>query len=290
MYEYGKAKSKKRKWIIRQFRLGRSPTQIAKIQKISRRYVYKLVEKYKKQGKKAYNAKKPGRAKIEINPNFRELVKEIREETDYGSEKIYFTLRQRGFGVSQHIIQRILDEEKLTEPCPKRRRQRKYVAYEWPISNYMWHTDWSPYNGKQYLAFIDDKSRKIMAAYVSDKATEENAIFLLYQAILTNKVCPVIIFSDKGTQFYNSKKDKRGERPLSLFEKELEKLGIEFWTARKHHPQSNGKIEKWFDTMKKRFRKHPEESLQEFVELYNNKRIHHALGYKTPQQVYEESL
>ena len=270
--------------------MGRSPTQIAKIQKISRQHVYNLAEKYKKEGKEAYKTKKPGRPKIEINHKFRKLVKGTREETDYGSEKIHFTLKQKGFNVSQHIIQRILNEEKLTEPCPKGRGQRKYVRYEWPISNYMWHTDWSPYKGKQYLAFIDDKSRKIMAAGVFDNATEKNAIFLLYQAILPNEVCPVMIFSDKGTQFYNSKKNKKGERPPGLFEKEVEKLGIEYWTARRRHPQSNGKIEKWFDTMKKRFRKHPEETLQEFVEFYNKKRIHHALDYKIPEQVYKESL
>ena len=74
----------------------------------------------------------------------------------------------------------------------------------------MWHTDWSEYNGKRYLAFIDDKSRKIMAAGEFERATESNVIFLLYRAILSNQACPVIVLSDKGTQFYNSKKNKKG--------------------------------------------------------------------------------
>jgi len=42
--------------------------------------------------------------------------------------------------------------------------------------------------------------------------------------------------------------------------------------------------------MKKRKKKHPEETLQEFVTWYNEKRIHHALGFKTPEQVYQENL
>ena len=94
-----------------------------------------------------------------------------------------------------------------------------------------------------------------MASGEFDNATEDNAIFLLYDAILTNEVCPVIVLSDKGTQFYNATRNKKGELTPSLFEQELASLGIEFWTSRRNHPQTNGKMEKWFDTWKKRKKK-----------------------------------
>ena len=154
----------------------------------------------------------------------------------------------------------------------------------------MWHCDWSQYKGKWYLTYIDDRSRRIMTAGEFNNANEENAIFLLRQAILINEASPFIILSDKGTQFYNSKKNKKGEKTLSLFERELEELGIKFWTARRNHPQTNGKQERWFGSMKQRFKKHPEESLQEFVKWYNEERIHHALDYKTPEEVYWENV
>jgi len=285
-----KLTEKKRKWIISQFRTGRSATSIARIQKISRRMIYKLSAKYKKEGKEAYKAKKAGRPKIKLNPAFVKKVVQIRKETDYGSEKIHFVLKQKGFSVSQHITQRILNEQDLTNPCPKRRGQRKYIRYQWSISNYMWHTDWSQYKAKWYCVFIDDRSRKIMSAGKFGNATEQNTIFLLYQAILVNEVTPLIILSDKGTQFYNSKKNKKGEKTPSLFEQELDELGIDFWTSRRNHPQTNGKMEKWFDTMKKRFKKHPDENLQDFVKWYNEERIHHALDYKTPEEVYLKNL
>ncbi len=66
--------------------------------------------------------------------------------------------------------------------------------------------------------------------------------------------------------------------------------GIDFWVSRQNHPQTNGKMEKWFDTMKKKKKKHPNESFQEFIKWYNEKRIHHALEYKTPEEVYHEKL
>ena len=238
----------------------------------------------------AYEVKSSGRPRIGVNPQFIEKVVKIRNEDDYGSEKIHFVLKQQGCGVSQHVIQRILDEEGLTEPCEKRRGQRKYVRYQWPISNYMWHCDWSELGDKQYCAFIDDRSRKIMAAGVFSNATKENTLFLFYQSVLMAEASPVIVLSDKGSQFFANIKNKQGERALSEFEQELTAIGIELWTSRRNHPQTNGKMEKWFDTMKKRKKKHPEEALQEFVKWYNEHRIHHALEYKTPQQVYEEKL
>lgn len=285
-----KLNEKKRKWIINQFRTGRSATSISRIQGISRQFVYILSYKYKKEGEKAYKIKRAGRPKYDLNQKFVSKVIDIRKRDDYGSQKIHFVLKKSGFSISQHIIQRILDEQGLTEPCEKLRGQRKYVRYQWPISNYMWHCDWTEYKSKWYCTFIDDRTRKIMSAGVFDNATTKNTLHVLYQALLTHEVCPVIILSDKGSQFYANKKDKKGERGISEFEQELEKLGIELWTSRRNHPQTNGKMEKWFDTMKKRFKKHPEESLQTFVKWYNEVRIHHALDYKTPEEVYINNL
>ena len=252
--------------------------------------VYKLVTRFKKEGAVSYVAKKVGRHSQQINSLFVDKVVAIREADDYGSEKIHFVLRKQGFSVSQRQIQKILDLKMLTDPCEKRRGQRKYVRYQWPISNYMWHCDWSQLKDKQYCAFIDDRSRKIMAAGEFSNATKENTSFVFYQAMLTHQVCPVVVLSDKGSQFFANIRNKNGERALSEFEQELKELGIELWTSRRNHPQTNGKMEKWFDTMKKRKQKHPKETLQEFVKWYNEHRIHHALDYKTPQEVYEEKV
>ena len=42
--------------------------------------------------------------------------------------------------------------------------------------------------------------------------------------------------------------------------------------------------------MKRRFKKHPNESLQDFVNWYNKERIHDALEYETPEKVYQQNL
>ena len=250
-----------------------------------------MIEAHKKFGVDAYTIKKVGRPSQKINSVFVEKVVSIRNADDYGSEKLHYVMKRDGFSVSRRQIQKILDQQGLTEPCEKRRGQRKYVRYQWPISNYMWHCDWTEYEGKYIIAFIDDRSRKIMAAGEFTGATKENTFRIFHQAMLMNQVCPVIMLSDKGTQFFVNVKNKKGERILSEFEQELrDDFGIELWTSRRNHPQTNGKVERWFETMKKRFKKHPEEILQDFVKWYNEKRIHHALHYQTPDEVYWSKL
>ena len=52
-----------------------------------------------------------------INSIFLAKVIELRNTSDYGSEKLHFVMRQAGFSVSRRKIQQILDLRKgLTEP------------------------------------------------------------------------------------------------------------------------------------------------------------------------------
>ena len=68
---------KKRKWIIRHFRSGRSVTSIARTQKVSRQHVYRLARRFKKEGTTAYKVKKAGRHSEQISPNFAKKVVEL---------------------------------------------------------------------------------------------------------------------------------------------------------------------------------------------------------------------
>lgn len=82
---------------------GRSATSIARIQKVSRQWVYSLVKRHKEDGVYAYKAKKAGRPRLPINPKFVQKAIELRKETDYGSEKLHFILEKMGFSVSQSM-------------------------------------------------------------------------------------------------------------------------------------------------------------------------------------------
>ena len=118
--------------------------------------------------------------------------------------------------------------------------------------------------------------------------TTRNALFGLYQAIATNLSTPFILNSDHGSQFVAAKKDKKGEADHE-FQKALAELGIKFVPSKIRHPQTNGKCEKFFHILDREFDDRFE-TLEEFIEYYNNERPSEALDYMTPNEAYQNRL
>jgi len=157
----------------------------------------------------------------------------------------------------------------------------------------MWHTDWhtmkrGPLKGKKILPFIDDCSRKIMAYGVYTYATKNNSIDVLYKAIANNEVIPWQLNSDRGSQFIPNKFDKKG-KANHAFQQVLTELGIVFIPSKRRHPQTNGKNEKWFDILEKEFDERFE-TIDEFIQWYNDERISEAIDYMTPNEAYKKRL
>jgi len=67
-----------------------------------------------------------------------------------------------------------------------------------------------------------------------------------------------------------------------------EEQGIKHILGRVHHPQTYGKIERWFGTYKQEFDERFS-SLNEFIDYYNIERIHQGIGYITPIEKYESA-
>ena len=259
--------------------------KISEIQKISISMVYRLVKKFDAFGIDGLKTHKPGRLFEPLNPKFYNLVIETWKENKCGSRKLYQILKRDGFSVSQKKIQQVMDFEKLTKPCPKRRGQKSYKKYVWPLCNMLWHVDWSwcPRLEKWIIVYIDDCSRYIVGFGISDNATTENSLFVLYEAISKHGI-PYQLLNDRGTQFYANKRTKDEEAEHD-FEKALIELGIIQVKSRPHHPQTNGKNERWFGIYKQEYDERFE-SFGKFVFWYNNKRLSEAISYKTPAEIY----
>ncbi|MBI2575205.1 hypothetical protein HYV82_04960 [Candidatus Woesearchaeota archaeon] len=121
---------------------NRPVKEIALSQKISRINVWRIRKKYEEWGDSTLKDHKPGRLFQSLNPRFYDLV--IKEWKRYrcGARKLHAILRKKGFSVSLRKISQIMVKEGFQKPNLKRRKPRKYKRYEWPIPNYMWHTDW----------------------------------------------------------------------------------------------------------------------------------------------------
>lgn len=269
---------KKRYWIAKKALSGFPIVKICAAQKISRETVYAIKSKYLCFGIEGLRDKPVGRKPDKIPKNIRRKIIELRLSKGYGPCLIEHVL-----GVSHNKVYKVLVERGLITPNPHKRRQRKWVRWERNHSNSLWQVDfkWVDDKHKWLCAYLDDHSRLITAASYLEAATASNALWLLEEGVREYGK-PRAVLSDHGTQFYAV---RGGE---SMFTAKLKELGIDHLLSRIRHPQTTGKIERWFRTYSAEAYRFS--SLSEFIESYNMQRPHMSLSFRTPKEVFERDL
>ncbi len=60
-------------------------------------------------------------------------------------------------------IEKLLLRNGLVQLNVKKQKPRKWVRYELPYPNDLWHTDWSydPFTQKQLSVYLDDRTRLV---------------------------------------------------------------------------------------------------------------------------------
>ncbi len=263
---------------IKHAKMGMHSVEIAaELKKVSCKSLYRWIELYEKFGELALENKSPGVYPTRINSKFEELVLRIWDNNKMGSHKMWIRLKQKGYQVSERQIQKIYKKNKKKMSKRRRPDQIKFVKYEWPRPNMLWHTDWTecPFTGLYMIAFIDDYSRFIVHAEYFSNATTENTL-LAFMAAIKRYGKPGAVLTDNGVQFH-----VHGD-----FEKFCVNNEIKHILGRVHHPQTNGKIERWFGTYKMEF--NPERNtLISFVDYYNKERPHQGINYLVPLDRYK---
>jgi len=273
---------RKIRWILRELRKGElSVYQIAKLQKITPRWVRQLPKKYA--GVPLYKIRilKCGRKPKEIPEEEVSIVKKTYEEYyGVGAVNLEKILKERGTEIPHNRIHRILIKEGLAKEQPAKKRRRKWIRYERKHSNSLWHTDWFEYKRKRYILYEDDASRLVTGYGEFEHATTENSI-KVFDSAIGEWGLPRQVMSDHGTQFCAD------EEKVYKFAEHLKTKEVQFIKARVKHPQSNGKLEKLIDTIKSLLWKGL--SIDEAVKFYNEKRPHMSLengGLRTPLQAF----
>jgi len=253
---------------------------VAEMKKVPKQTLSRWIKAYEKFGEEGLENNKPGAKELVINPKFEESVLKEWERRKRSAHKLWIHMKKKGYDVSERQIQKIFNKYGLKMSLRKRPSQIKFVKYEWPLPNMLWHTDWTlcPFTGKYLIAFLDDHSRFITHAQYFDKATTENTLIAFRKAIKKYNT-PDAILTDNGVQFH-----VHGD--FEIFCKEN---NIKHILGRVHHPQTNGKIERWFGTYKMEF-KEGEDSLIKFVNYYNKERLHQGIGYLVPLDRYERHI
>lgn len=221
-----------------------------------------------------------------------------------------FVRRFSGLTVSTGSVRKVLEAEGLPPVAPpvrRRRRRRKPVGppqeFERARPNELWQSDITyvdvPWSRKPlYLvAFLDDRSRYVVSfgLHVNQKA--DIVLDALADGI-SKYGRPKEVLTDQGRQYCSW-------RGTSDFSKRLKAEGIEHVKARPQHPQTVGKCERFWKTLKDelwarvivRDLEDARERLRHFVAHYNFQRPHQGLEGLTPadrffgvEQAVEEAV
>jgi len=278
---------KKRAWIVKQHLKGVSASNLARTQNIHRSAVYQIISKYQQGGWDFLQDHKTGRPEAVINKNAQILIIDLRKRFEYGPSRIEHLLRSKGFGIPHRQIEKILIRNGLVEPNVKKQKARKWVRYELPHPNDLWHTDWThcPFTDKEFCAYIDDRTRLVTAFGAFRSANTDNSLALL-KAGIAEYGKPKAVMTDHGSTYYANKAPK--EMQNTKFRITLNELGIKHCLARVNRPQTNGKIERFFGTYKREFITGTFQGAEEFIKHYNECRPHMSLRYRTPQEVWND--
>jgi len=166
----------------------------------------------------------------------------------------------------------------------KKRKQRKWVRFERKHSMELWQGDWKMLREKWIIAFMDDTSRFITCYGIFDSATTENTIKVLREG-LSEYGIPDEILTDPGTQFVAAKSREKAKHKFKDF---LAENRVRHILARINHPQTNGKIERFFGLMEQKL--HLFDSVDEFVSWYNYVKLHMSLNFDELETPYQALL
>jgi len=272
-----KLTNKKVRWIVDQVVIHHEKTDVVSvIQGISQRRVQQLV-KYFKEHDEYPTLNKNRRPKSFLSDEEKTIIRESYLKTFLGARLLRIHIaKEYSRNIPQNKIHQFLIEAKFAKPNPKKQKKRKRCRYERDHSFSLLHADWTEYHDLKVIAFLDDASRNVVAIGEFQHATAENSIKTLQIAQkVAKKHCAVIqaINTDRGSQFY-ANAGERKKKGISQFERYLAKCGINHIVSRKNNPQTNGKIERWFQEYKKH--RHRFSSGEKFINWYNN-RLHGSL-------------
>lgn len=186
--------------------------------------------------------------------------------------------------VSPSSVYRVLSSHGYLRRWPNP-STRKGTGFESPlVSHEHWHLDISYLNlgGTFYylISIIDGYSRYLVHWDIRESMKELDVALVVQRAKELYPEANPRVITDNGKQFI-----ARDLKELFRFH------GMTHVRTSPYYPQSNGKIERWYGTLKRECVRpccpstvvEAKRVVANYVNEYNNRRLHSAIGYVTPR-------
>ena len=221
-----------------------------------------------------------------------------RDGLDAGAESIHDRLSlELDTPPSVSTIWRILKGvDGVITPQPHKRPRSSWIRFESAAPNGCWQSDMTHWSlaggiGVEIITWLDDHSRYVLHITAHTTVTVK-VVTSTFLATAKIHGLPASTLTDNGMIF--TTRFAAGKGGPNHFEHIIAQHGIIQKNGHPGHPQTQGKIERFHQTLKKWLAAQPaadtldalQHQLDVFEQVYNVERPHRSLGRQTPAQAY----
>lgn len=312
----------KRRLVITAVLTGQSQSEVARTYGVSQGWVSRLMARYAAEGEAAFEplSRAPKASPQATAPATVELIVRLRKQLseaglDAGADTIGWHLaHHHGVEVSRPTINRILVRAGTVTPDPSKRPKSSYLRFEAEMPNECWQSDFTHHrlvDGTRHvthrggirrveegtdveiLTWLDDCSRYALSV-TAHAAVTGRIVLATFRKAAARHGFPASTLTDNGRVF--TVRLFGGTPGRNHLEHELRERNITQKNGKPNHPQTQGKVERFQQTLKKWLRAQRVQPatiaelqalLDTFVELYNTRRPHRSLPKRaTPATIY----
>jgi transposase InsO family protein len=242
----------------------------------------------------------PGQTSAEVEDIVVRRRKQLIEQgRDHGAQSIVWSLQREGVAVpSVSTVWRILTRRGLIIAQPRKRPKSATKRFVFSRPNQCWQSDWTGWaladdSPAGIAGSLDDHSRYVPALRACAGDADAGLVWETMMAGIAECGIPSMSLSDNGIVYTG-----RFHAHESAFEINLRALGVHTINSAPFHPQTCGKIERFWQTLKKWLAARPPAAtidelnalLEEFREFYNHRRPHRALRGATPAEAFNATV
>ena len=268
---------------------------------MSRQHLQRLLRRYREGGLEALEprSRRP-RTSPQLTPDeVRQRIIGLRLDLtgrglDGGPVTIAWHLAEAGLRPpSSSTIRRILHQAGLVTAEPHKRPRSSYMRFEAAQPNELWQSDfthWRLADGTEVeiINWLDDHARYLLGCQACGRVSGDDVV-TTFLAAVDEHGPPAATLTDNGSVYTS-----RFTGGKNGFEYVLVQLGVRQKNGAPNHPQTQGKIERFHQTLKRWLAQQPsaptlaelQAQLDRFRSDYNDHRPHRATGRMTPSQAY----